>query len=561
MRTRPPWPTAPFPASREEPYTGPATGDQIDSLAVLGGIARKQAAARAATLSFPVYTGPHTGDTLTRLAMIAEVQARAALAVELEGLPRALPEPAHRPRPVGSAGGHLGHRPAAVLEAAERAVRPVALTAALVPWRRAAVLTVLTAGCAAWGARHALALRDGGGTPLGALSLVAFTALAWQVILYHRGSRPVRSGRDASRLRVTVAVPCYNEDPAILRASLESMLAQTRLPGHVYVVDDGSAAADYEAVRLEMAGRFAAAGVRLSWERTPNRGKRHAQSVAVLATPDTDVYVTVDSDATLAPDAIAEILVPFADRRVQSVAGVVLSSNNRATLLARLLDLLYTSMQLLGRGGLSAMGAVLVNSGGLAAYRAGVLRDAMPAYLGETFFGRRVEFSDDSFLTLLARARGRTVQQPSAIVFCAMPERWSHHRRQYLRWMRGSFIRSWGRFRYLPLRSYAYWWHLAAWALVAMTAWGAGDAVLVAARGGGSLAWLVMPAAVSYGVTLPYLTIRRSDEPWRSRVGTWLLAPLAVLWALTVLRAFRWWGMATCLKTGWGTRQEVELTL
>lgn len=393
------------------------------------------------------------------------------------------------------------------------------------------------------------------------LSLAPLLVVVWQVALYPWGSRPLRGQPGAPTLRHVIVVPCYNEDPGILCASLESMLAQSRAPDHVYVVDDGSTAVDYETVRLEMAARFDAAGVRLSWRRTRNQGKRHALAVAVEATPDTDIYVTVDSDTRLSPDALEEILVPFADPRVESVAGIVMSSNNRATLLARILDLLYTSTQLVGRGGLSVMGSVLVNSGGFAAYRAGVLREGLPAFLNEKFFGRPVEFSDDAVLTFLAKARGRTVQQASAIALCAMPERLSHHRRQYLRWMRGMFIRTWWRFRYLPPWSYLYWWHLLQWVTFVAATWDAGEAVVGAFQGGDNPSGLLGLVLISYVTTLPYLTIRRSDEPWPCRLATWLLSPVAMFWNYVVLYSFRWWGMATCLKTGWGTRQKVEVTL
>ncbi|HUN33273.1 MAG TPA: glycosyltransferase family 2 protein [Trebonia sp.] len=426
------------------------------------------------------------------------------------------------------------------------------------------MLALTAAACVAIGASQAPAaarLLDHRDMPLGVLSLFPLVMVAWQVALYPWGSRPLRPRCAAPRLRHVIVVPCYNEDPAILCASLESMLAQSRRPDHVYVVDDGSTAADYEPVRLAMAARFATAGVRLSWQRTPNQGKRRALAVAVRATPGADIYVTVDSDTRLSPQALEEVLLPFADSRVESVAGIVMSSNNRATLLARILDLLYTSTQLVGRGGLSVMGSVLVNSGGFAAYRAAVLREGLPAFLNEKFFGHPVEFSDDAVLTFLAKARGRTVQQPSAIALCAMPERLSHHRRQYLRWMRGMFIRTWWRFRYLPPQSYLYWWHLLQWVTFLTATWDVGAGIVAVVQGGGLPSGLLGLVMISYLTTLPYLTIRRSDEPLSCRLATWLLAPAAMVWNYTVLYAFRWWGMATCLKTGWGTRQKVEVTL
>jgi hyaluronan synthase len=508
---------------------------------------------------------------LDHLALAAEHQARAELAHDLEVLPHALAEPDRLVRPGGSSGSDLGSSDTAVVAAREGAVRSVALSAVLVPWRRTAVALLLVSACIALAACQLLAIPGfhtfavpgivaGWGTPLGGVA-GPLLLLAWQVALYPWGSRPVRGRRGASRPHTVITVPCYNEDPGILRASLESMLIQSRRPDHVYVVDDGSTATDYEAVRLEMTTRFAAAGVRLSWERTANRGKRHAQALAVEATPDADIYVTVDSDTRLSPDAIEQILLPFSDQRVQSVAGVIMSSNNRATLLVRILDLLYTTTLLLARGGLSAMGSVLVNSGGLAAYRAAVFREALPAYLNHTFFGRKVEFSDDAMLTFLATMRGRTVQQPSAIALCAMPQRLSHHRRQYLRWMRGLFIMTWWRFRYLPLRSFIYWWHLFQWVMFVTASWLTGEAIVAEVRQGGSPGWLLGAALLTYASTLPYLTIRRNDERFSARLVTWLLAPVALLWNFTALCGFRWWAMATCLKSGWGTRQKVEVTL
>jgi hyaluronan synthase len=47
-------------------------------------------------------------------------------------------------------------------------------------------------------------------------------------------------------------------------------------------------------------------------------------------------------------------------------------------------------------------------SGPTAAYRAEVVRKHLGGYLRETFWGRGVELSDDSLLTLYAALEGRT---------------------------------------------------------------------------------------------------------------------------------------------------------
>ncbi|WP_392839760.1 hypothetical protein [Streptomyces sp. LN500] len=201
---------------------------------------------------------------------------------------------------------------------------------------------------------------------------------------------------------------------------------------------------------------------------------------------------------------------------------------------------------------------MLVNSGPLAAYRAEVVRDNLDSYLNETFLGRPVMLSDDSLLTLYAAQRGLTVQQPSAVVFTAMPEKVSHFTRMYLRWMRGSTIRSIWRMRYLPLGRPSYWLHLVRWYEMVLgqmvTLW-----LLVVEplwyHNTPTSAMLVVPFLIGWAQGLRYLGVIRSDERIRSRVLTWLMMPLSIIMGWTVLRVLHWYGMATCAKTGWGTRQ------
>lgn len=432
-----------------------------------------------------------------------------------------------------------------------------------------AALTLLAA--AAWAAHHAVQAAAYGqqtGGRLAAVWSITFLLLLAQTLMYHceRVCQPSpRPRRQLDALHVAVLVPVYNEDPGYLRYGLESLLAQTRRPDSVHLVDDGSTSSDYADVRAWWLRASAAVGIAATWQRTPNGGKRHAQAVGVHASPEADVYVTVDSDSCLAPNALEEILLPFTKARVQSVAGIVLATNHRTNLLTRVTDLWFVTGQLTDRSALSAMGAVLVNSGPLAAYRAGVVRDNLDSYLNEMFLGRPVGFSDDSLLTLYALMRGRTVQQPSAVVFTALPERASHFARMYMRWMRGSTIRSLWRMRYLPVTGWAYWAHLIRWFTVALSTSVLGWLLIVEPLRYGNrppATFLIVPLLIGWAQALRYLGVIRSDERIRQRCVTWLLMPLAVLGSWTVLRAMRWWGMATCARTGWGTRQHgAEVTL
>lgn len=397
-------------------------------------------------------------------------------------------------------------------------------------------------------------------------STIYIVFLIWVIvqILLAVADKPRRpeARRGSGALSVAALVPVYNEDLRALRGCLQGFLTQTVRPDAVAVVNDGSSdELDYSGTRGWFLAECASLGVRGHWIDQPNAGKRHAQVAALRCEPDADIYLTVDSDSILDRHAISESLKAFADPGVQSVAAVILSTNYRASLLARMMDVFTVGLQLFERSAFSRLNAVMVNSGGCAFYRGGVIRDNVDVYLNETLAGRRVDFSDDSLLTLFALQRGKTVQQPTAFAFTLMPTNFSHHVRQQLRWMRGSFIRSGWRMRFLPMTGAAYWLHLTKWiAYATMTS----TLVMLAVTGklfdAAVLASGTLAAVTLYVLTaFRYLAVVRSDQSTRQRWLTFATAPLAALWGLTVLRVLRWYAMATVLKLGWGTRSVVEV--
>lgn len=419
-----------------------------------------------------------------------------------------------------------------------------------------------------WGMRHIINLMQlqyGHRESFTIIYALSFFVLAWQTLLYVL-ERPYKTNRvEAVRLnryRVIANVPVCNEDPEALQQCLYSMVHQSRRLQQIQVVVNGPNKVDYTAVKLYAKQLIESTGVPISWVTQDVAGKRMAQRRTALAylQPD-DIFLTVDSDAYLDAEAIAEGLKPFKDERIMSVAGIVLTLNNRASFMTRMSDLWFLVGQLVDRSANSTLGAVLVNSGVLAFYRGHIILDNLEAYTNETFFGRKVEFSDDSLLTLYALKVGKAVQQPTSFAFTLMPEKWSHHFRQQIRWMRGAFIRSWWRFKYLPLNNYAYWQHLVGWVQLCLSM---GLFIYLfmymPVIDGRMLPWLLLiPLAVGYGQGLRYLTVSRSDESFWYRFVTYLCQPIPSLWSFFVLRFLRYYAIATCLKTGWGTRQDVEV--
>lgn len=372
-----------------------------------------------------------------------------------------------------------------------------------------------------------------------------------------------------NEMKVAGIVPAYNEDPNALMACIRSMvLLQTRKPDILVVVDDGSKsdiAMEYNIVRGRAALLAHRNGVEFHWITQKNAGKRHAQAAAINILPsDVNVIWTVDSDTISDKNALRELLKPFKDPQIQSVAGIVMAANVKKSFFVRFTDLWFVASQLADRSSQSVFGSVWVNSGPIAAYRIGPIRENLSGYLSETFMGRKVPFSDDSLMTLYAMMNGKTVQQPSAFCFSLMPEKINHFQRMYIRWMRGSSIRSLWRFRYLPISRPAYWLHLQRWITTALA-----TVLFILALGTvftnttplGSVWFMTVPLVVGYAVSLRFLIIRRSDQSLAYQMGTWMLSPLAVVFAIVYLRALRWYGLVTCYKTGWGTRKTVEVSL
>lgn len=442
-------------------------------------------------------------------------------------------------------------------------------------------VAISMAALSVWLVRHVTSASyvwSGHGHAFSTVYGLAFLMLMFQCVLYFNDRPRKVTSRQQSQLDnlfVTVPVPVRNEGPNAFRACLESILRQTRLPQCIAVIENDNSV-DYAEIERWFERACSKLGIALIWERTSIPGKRHAQGCAVRPTHEwTDVYVTVDSDAIIEPNGFDELLKPFADKKIYSVAGVVLAHNLRGNVskqgepqkwrdwLVRLTDIWFVVGQLVDRSAQSVMGGVLVNSGVLAAYRCEVLADNLHGYLNETIFGRKVEFSDDSMLTIYALQRGKAVQQPTAFATTLMPDNFSQLFRMYTRWMRGAFIRTFWRFRYLRLNNYAYWGHAIGWVQMILSTIIFVVLFIYYPTVKGQWMWelFVIPVLVGYGQSLRYLSFRRSDDPFWSHFLTFLASPIAQLFSFFVFRVVRWYAICTFLKTGWGTRQTVELDL
>ena len=185
-------------------------------------------------------------------------------------------------------------------------------------------------------------------------------------------------------------ITSFNEDKAALTRCLRSILNQTRRPDSLTLIDDCSNDDTAQQVIAAMRPAFDRAGIRLDFIRFPiNKGKREGLAAGFAARWDADIYLCVDSDTVLDPNAVAEAAAPFRSRRVHCVTGLVLAANRSTNLLTRLIDLRYMNAFLGERVAYSRLGSVLCACGSLALYRGDTVRKYLDDFLGQRFLGKQ----------------------------------------------------------------------------------------------------------------------------------------------------------------------------
>lgn len=156
-----------------------------------------------------------------------------------------------------------------------------------------------------------------------ALLLVVYTYLAYPVLIWLLtvGRRVPTYAPLGEWPDLSLIIAAYNEE-AVLRAKLENALAldypRERLD--IIVVSDASADATDR-----IAGEFAERGVRL--HRVAERGGKTQAQNAGVGLARGQYLVFSDANSMYAPDALKQLLAPFADERVGCVCGELQYAN------------------------------------------------------------------------------------------------------------------------------------------------------------------------------------------------------------------------------------------
>ena len=226
--------------------------------------------------------------------------------------------------------------------------------------------------------------------------------------------------------KVAVLIPAYNEEKVIertVRAALNSNYPNLR----VIVIDDGSKDRTLEVARNAFEEEAAAGKVLILGKR--NAGKAEALNYGIEHIGDAELFVGIDADTIIAPDAISRLVPHFINPKVGAIAGNA-KVGNRVNLWTRWQALEYITSQNFERRALDVLGAVSVVPGAIGAWRVSAVREAGGYHIDTV--------AEDADLTMALLRRGYRVEyEDMALAYTEAPTNANGLMRQRFRWSFG----------------------------------------------------------------------------------------------------------------------------
>ena len=230
---------------------------------------------------------------------------------------------------------------------------------------------------------------------------------------------------------VAVLIPAYNEEKVIERTArsvLESDYPRLR----VIVIDDGSNDNTLEVTRAAFEKEIA--GGRVMVLTKPNSGKADALDYGLEQVTE-EIFIGIDADTIIAPDAISYLVPHFSNPKVGAMAGNA-KVGNRVGLWTRWQALEYITSQNFERRALNTLNAVSVVPGAIGAWRTAAVRQA-GGYHRDTV-------AEDADLTMALLQAGYWVNyEDRALAYTEAPTTANGLMRQRFRWSFGIMQAVW----------------------------------------------------------------------------------------------------------------------
>jgi cellulose synthase/poly-beta-1,6-N-acetylglucosamine synthase-like glycosyltransferase/peptidoglycan/xylan/chitin deacetylase (PgdA/CDA1 family) len=264
------------------------------------------------------------------------------------------------------------------------------------------------------------------------------------------------------RPSVAVLIPAYNEEKVIVR-TVRSVLDSDYPNLRAIVIDDGSRDRTLDVTKEAFQAEIADGRVTVLTK--PNSGKAAALNFALEHVTE-ELFVGIDADTVIAPDAISYLVPHFKDPRVAAMAGNA-KVGNRMNLWTRWQALEYITSQNFERRALNTLNAVSVVPGAIGAWRTAAVR-AAGGYHHDTV-------AEDADLTMALLQAGYCVNyEDRALAYTEAPTTANGLMRQRFRWSFGIMQ--------------AVWKHKAA------------------IKKGGALGWVALPNVVIFQILLPLVS-------------------------------------------------------
>ncbi len=230
---------------------------------------------------------------------------------------------------------------------------------------------------------------------------------------------------------VAVLIPAYNEEKVIER-TVRSVLDSDYRKLRVIVIDDGSKDTTLAVTREAFAKEIAAGRVTVLTK--PNSGKADALNYGLEQVTE-EIFVGIDADTIIAPDAVSKLVPHFSNLKVAAIAGNA-KVGNRVNLWTRWQALEYITSQNFERRALNTLNAVSVVPGAIGAWRTAAVREA-GGYQHDTV-------AEDADLTMALLQAGFWVNyEDRALAYTEAPTTANGLMRQRFRWSFGIMQAVW----------------------------------------------------------------------------------------------------------------------